>query len=530
MSRSLTLVRSGFALTTRRLAVRHTHDQRLPLPPTLPYDPQSAPVRRHLAILQETLAADSRRSWAIFAALDSSLHQVVPIDALEVLLRQQIEKGQLDRVETLLKAASASKGCLSRDVLRKVAEKAHDRDGLVEVLWSCATAGSRIDRIPLEVRQAYLACARGDDEMLRRASESAPFGVQGLGEALEEEHLTADALPRLAKLGIVPREDVIRAIVGRTVRSYATSLEESRHELGQLVRHVPGAAQALGDITGGSHEIAALLGARIAKGPLDTSRVVTCLQDLLNGAMLPRNATYVDAQYRTIKTIVKVLGRTATTSPAPLLNDVFQAIDTLSPADELEKAAIRDVTIKAIRLLQKVNREDRAEIVGRLVRSGDGEVTCCVLDVCEASDPQAQAAALELIGEPKHAARAMRFLAEQAAVERDVARRLNRANEATPRAVADDERLTSLLLRCLPHLDPTPIRAISPALLGRKEAILTVVTIAHLCSDLPAVAYHWSLKLRHRDDIHTCAESLAARGDAPSRILAHDLYHRMQSL
>lgn len=377
---------------------------------------------------------------------------------------------------------------------------------------------ARVDLVPLDVCRLYLGSARGD-ELLRRAGELAAGGQQ-LGGVITREHLgdaPVDMMMQLAERGIVPSEDVVRAVLEDVIRT--ESLTGTRTVLGKLVQRVPGASDVLRTLTGGSHEIAGLLGVRISRGELDKAHVVACLDMLLQ---LPQQSA--DARYRTIKTALKVLSRLPPLPPPTgLLPVVFRAIARITPADNLERVAVNDVALKAAKLLRLAGQDEREQVMATIARdSSPPAVVCLALDASDTSSSEARRAALALLDDPQYASHALRFLADCPDVEREVAERF------TSLPPPSDPKISPLLLRCLPFANDRLVRQLSAALLPRRTLPSSVVL--GLCATTPAVAYHWALKLTRRDDVEPCVRALDERGDEASRVLAADLWHHMQTL
>ncbi len=64
----------------------------LPLPPQLPYTPDSVPFKRHLAVLETALLSSrSDDSWKVFKALHPSLHRYLPRPLVRTLFDKQAE-------------------------------------------------------------------------------------------------------------------------------------------------------------------------------------------------------------------------------------------------------------------------------------------------------------------------------------------------------------------------------------------------------------------------------------------------------
>ncbi|RXK36779.1 hypothetical protein M231_05940 [Tremella mesenterica] len=70
---------------------------RLPLPPKLPYSPDSLPFQRHCEALSQSLQFSPNDSWLTFLALDPSLRRYIPDHTYRSLLSHQLTEPDLQR-------------------------------------------------------------------------------------------------------------------------------------------------------------------------------------------------------------------------------------------------------------------------------------------------------------------------------------------------------------------------------------------------------------------------------------------------
>ncbi|WOO77933.1 uncharacterized protein LOC62_01G001487 [Vanrija pseudolonga] len=83
----------------------------LPLPPPLPYSPDSQPFLRHLQILSlALLSSDADESWGIYQALHPDLRSAVPDDVFVSLFGTQL-KGSGNRLPQLVELVSLANSC-----------------------------------------------------------------------------------------------------------------------------------------------------------------------------------------------------------------------------------------------------------------------------------------------------------------------------------------------------------------------------------------------------------------------------------
>lgn len=146
---------------------------RLPLPPTLPYSPDSVPTKRHLQYLSlATVSSTPEDSWRTYLALHPSLRRYIPDDLFRSLLAHQLTsehpKQRWIRSLALVKFAKRC-GVNARDlgednlkesfkaglvyVTRTVVSEIETYAGEVEALWE-----QIVDcrEVPLDLRKGYL--------------------------------------------------------------------------------------------------------------------------------------------------------------------------------------------------------------------------------------------------------------------------------------------------------------------------------------------------------------------------------------
>lgn len=83
----------------------------LPLPPPLPYSPDSQPFLRHLQILSlALLSSDADESWGIYQALHPDLRSAVPDDVFVSLIGTQL-KGSGNRLPQLVELVGLANSC-----------------------------------------------------------------------------------------------------------------------------------------------------------------------------------------------------------------------------------------------------------------------------------------------------------------------------------------------------------------------------------------------------------------------------------
>lgn len=148
----------------------------LPLPPTLPYSPNSHPFQRHLSILSlSLLSPDTDKSWLVYTAIHPSLHRHLPDETFRALLAKQTshgdEKEAWKRVRELLllgKRCEMDLEEIGKENLEKclslgldLALRAGKTDPktvkLLRKLWKgLASLSSNLGAIPLHLRQDWL--------------------------------------------------------------------------------------------------------------------------------------------------------------------------------------------------------------------------------------------------------------------------------------------------------------------------------------------------------------------------------------
>lgn len=148
----------------------------LPLPPTLPYSPNSHPFRRHLSILSlSLLSTDTDKSWFVYTALHPSLRRHLPDEMFRALLTKQTGHGDgkeaWKRVRELLLLSKqcemdleeigkeALEKCLTLglDLALRVGKTDPKTVKLLRKLWkSLASLSNNLETIPLHLRQDWL--------------------------------------------------------------------------------------------------------------------------------------------------------------------------------------------------------------------------------------------------------------------------------------------------------------------------------------------------------------------------------------
>jgi hypothetical protein len=146
---------------------------RLPLPPTLPYSPNSVPAQRHLQYLSLAVVSSTPEdSWRTYLALHPSLRRYIPDDLFRSLLAHQLlsehPKQRWIRSLALVKFAKRC-GVNARDlgeenlknvfragltyVLRTKALEIETYTTEIEVLWDQVI---QCREVPLDLRKGYL--------------------------------------------------------------------------------------------------------------------------------------------------------------------------------------------------------------------------------------------------------------------------------------------------------------------------------------------------------------------------------------
>ncbi|WWC88622.1 uncharacterized protein L201_003535 [Kwoniella dendrophila CBS 6074] len=155
----------------------HVKTPHLPLPPSLPYSPNSYPFKRHLEILSLSLYSTPDESWSVYTALHSSLGQYIPDETFKSLISHQADHAEQrrawHRVKALLRLAKKcrmSLGEIDSETLIKVLRlgfrryRALPEDGgkkeedyrLIRILWSTLEEKLGVAQIPHEVKRGWL--------------------------------------------------------------------------------------------------------------------------------------------------------------------------------------------------------------------------------------------------------------------------------------------------------------------------------------------------------------------------------------
>lgn len=189
---------------------------RLPLPPTLPYSPNSVPAQRHLQYLSLAVVSSTPEdSWRTYLALHPSLRRYIPDDLFRSLLAHQLisehPKQRWIRSLALVKFAKRC-GVNARDlgeqnlknifragltyVLRTKVLEIETYATEIQVLWDQVV---QCREVPLDLRKGYLQChikRRNGNHVSRRTGRAEleteeahgalrdiveRFGLEGIG-------------------------------------------------------------------------------------------------------------------------------------------------------------------------------------------------------------------------------------------------------------------------------------------------------------------------------------------------------------
>ncbi|WVQ96439.1 hypothetical protein IAU59_003544 [Kwoniella sp. CBS 9459] len=179
----------------------------LPLPPTLPYSPNSHPFRRHLDILSLALYSSPDESWSIYSALHPSLRSYIPDEVFRNLLSHQVDHTEQarawHRTKVLLRLAKKCDMDLSdlgldniykclragmrRSRVEKDEKKLAETERIVTKLWSTVEGMvSDLGRVPHDVRRHRLGLQH---RQLLRLQRRPPSNIAELRLKIEESTL-----------------------------------------------------------------------------------------------------------------------------------------------------------------------------------------------------------------------------------------------------------------------------------------------------------------------------------------------------
>ncbi|WVW84749.1 hypothetical protein I302_106784 [Kwoniella bestiolae CBS 10118] len=159
----------------------HKSTPHLPLPPRLPYSPNSYPFKRHMEILSLSLYSTPDESWTVYTSLHPSLRQYIPDATFKSLISHQIDhtaqqKGW-SRIKTLLKLAKKCGMSLGEidqkdliriirlglrrfraeyDVSRYTEGEEEEIHKLVRVLWTTLESKIPLRSFPHELKRGWL--------------------------------------------------------------------------------------------------------------------------------------------------------------------------------------------------------------------------------------------------------------------------------------------------------------------------------------------------------------------------------------
>ncbi|WVF68919.1 hypothetical protein IAT40_003693 [Kwoniella sp. CBS 6097] len=229
---------SDTLLTTTSHVDRTPH---LPLPPTLPYSPNSHPFRRHLEILSLALYSTPDESWAIYSALHPSLRSYIPDEVFRNLLSHQVDHPEQarawHRTKVLLRLAKKCDMDLSDlgldniykclragmkcNKVEKDEKKLEKKEKIVMKLWSTLQGMiSDFGRVPHEVRRHWLGLQY---RRLLRLQRRPPANVADLRLRIEENILNLIRRGGADGLGHYVAE-VLSSSRGRSIEGLRQSL------------------------------------------------------------------------------------------------------------------------------------------------------------------------------------------------------------------------------------------------------------------------------------------------------------------
>ncbi|KAK6908132.1 hypothetical protein I203_102133 [Kwoniella mangroviensis CBS 8507] len=159
-----------------------TSTPHLPLPPRLPYSPNSYPFKRHMEILSLSLySCTVDESWTVYTSLHPSLRRYIPDETFKSLVGHQVahpeQQKAWSRVRTLLRLAKKCRMSLSeidqKDLIRIIrlglrryrAEYDRSKEGeseeddiykLVKKLWITLESKIPLDQFPHELKRGWL--------------------------------------------------------------------------------------------------------------------------------------------------------------------------------------------------------------------------------------------------------------------------------------------------------------------------------------------------------------------------------------
>ncbi|WRT67857.1 uncharacterized protein IL334_004831 [Kwoniella shivajii] len=157
----------------------------LPLPPTLPYSPNSYPFKRHLEILSLSFYSTPDESWSVYMGLHPSLRPYIPDETFKSLLLHQVDHVEQargwTRTKMLLKLAKkcrmpldilGSEGLnkilrlgmrrfrIENDSAQKEKEKSDEIFRLIRKLWMTLEAMIGMRNISHELKRGWLGVQR----------------------------------------------------------------------------------------------------------------------------------------------------------------------------------------------------------------------------------------------------------------------------------------------------------------------------------------------------------------------------------
>ncbi|WWC70832.1 uncharacterized protein I206_104784 [Kwoniella pini CBS 10737] len=191
----------------------------LPLPPSLPYSPNSFPFKRHLEILSLSIYSSTPdESWSIYQSLHPSLRQFIPDDVFKSLLLHQADHTQQprawNRIKILLKLAKKCRMSLEEigsEIVTKIIrlgarrfrntkdneEKRDEIYKIIRRLYLTLEGILPTRQIPHEIRRGWLGIHLMNLQRLRKTSRR-----DGSNQIVAIEELTLNMVNKGGAVGL----------------------------------------------------------------------------------------------------------------------------------------------------------------------------------------------------------------------------------------------------------------------------------------------------------------------------------------
>lgn len=221
-------------------AIPHPHSSRLPLPPSLPYSPDSIPFKRHLEALHQSLSSTLEESWTVYQLLHPSLRRYIPNPTYIALISHQLGAEDGDAWTRVSELLSFAEECgmkleetgekLLQQALRRAASWASRQAGVREHLeigparrlWeACVRLHlGDVSGVSVETRQSWLELLYHSTRMssnptTRRKIHAEAFKHLRECIAVDEAETHAEMAGRLVSLRIPPEDDAVEARLDR---------------------------------------------------------------------------------------------------------------------------------------------------------------------------------------------------------------------------------------------------------------------------------------------------------------------------